>query len=227
MPSIKIAPSILTADLARLADEVRAVERAGADYLHLDVMDGHFVPPITFGALVVAAIRAITRLPLDVHLMIEHPERHLEHFARAGAHILNVHVEACDDLPAVLAQVRSLGCRAGVCVSPPTPVAAIEHVLDQVDQVMVMGVNPGWGGQSLIPETLPKLRELRALLERRGLRPDVEIDGGVKLHNCLACVEAGANVLVTGSVVFNDEASVDENMRALRATLAGVDVESS
>ena len=227
MPSIKIAPSILTADLARLADEVRAVERAGADYLHLDVMDGHFVPPITFGALVVAAIHKITRLPLDVHLMVEHPERHLEHFAEAGAHILNVHVEACDDLPAVLAQVRSLGCRAGVCVSPPTPLSAIEHVLDQADQVMVMGVNPGWGGQSLIPETLPKLRELRALLERRGLQPDVEIDGGVKLHNCLACVEAGANVLVTGSVVFNDEASVDENMRALHAALAGVDVGSS
>src|SRR3972149_10877189 len=125
MASIKIAPSILTADFARLADEVRAVERAGADYLHLDVMDGHFVPPITFGALVVAAIRAITRLPLDVHLMIEHPERHLEHFARAGAHILNVHVEACGALPAGLAQVRSLGCGAGVCVSPPPPVPAL------------------------------------------------------------------------------------------------------
>ena len=121
MASIKIAPSILTADLARLADEVRAVERAGADYLHLDVMDGHFVPPITFGALVVAAIRAITRLPLDVHLMIEHPERHLEDFARAGAHILNVHVEACDDLPAVLAQVRSLGCRARRRAGEPEP----------------------------------------------------------------------------------------------------------
>ncbi len=227
MASIKIAPSILTADFARLADEVRAVERAGADYLHLDVMDGHFVPPITFGALVVAAVHKITRLPLDVHLMIEHPDRHLEHFAEAGAHILNVHVEACDDLPAVLAQARSLGCGAGVCVSPPTPLSAIEHALDQVDQVMVMGVNPGWGGQPLIPETLPKIRELRALLDRRGLRPDVEIDGGVKLHNCLACVEAGANVLVAGSVVYNDEASVDENMRALHAALAGVDVESN
>lgn len=228
MPSIKIAPSILTADFARLADEVHAVERAGADYLHLDVMDGHFVPPITFGALVVAAIRKITRLPLDVHLMIEHPERQLEEFARAGAHILNVHVEACaGDLPSVLTQIQSLSCRAGVCVSPPTPIAAIEHVLDQVDQVIVMGVNPGWGGQSLIPETLPKLRELRALLEKRGLQPDVEIDGGVKVHNCAACVEAGANVLVAGSAVYNDEASVDENMRTLRAALAGTDTGSS
>lgn len=224
MPHIKIAPSILTADLARLAEEVRAVEEAGADWLHLDVMDGHFVPPITFGALVVAAIHKVTRLPLDVHLMIEHPEHHLEDFARAGASVLNVHVEACDDLPAVLAQIRSLGCRAGVCISPPTPLSAIEHVLGQVDQVLVMGVNPGWGGQAFIPQTLPKVRELRSLLDQRGLRPDIEIDGGVKVHNCVACVEAGANVLVAGSVVFNDEAPVAQNMRTLRAALAQVEV---
>jgi ribulose-phosphate 3-epimerase len=221
MPRIKIAPSVLTADLARLADEVRAVEQAGADYLHLDVMDGHFVPPITFGALVVAAIRKVTRLPLDVHLMIEHPERQLEAFAQAGADILNVHVEACDDLPAVLAQIRSIGCRAGVCLSPPTPVSAIERVLERVDQVMVMGVNPGWGGQQLIPETLPKVRELCSLLDRRGLSPEIEIDGGVKVHNCAACAEAGANVLVAGSAVYNGQASAAENMRALREALAG------
>jgi ribulose-phosphate 3-epimerase len=220
---IKIAPSVLTADLARLGDEVRAVEDASADYLHLDVMDGHFVPPITFGALVVASIRKITRLPLDVHLMIEQPERHLESFAQAGADILNVHVEACPDLPPVIAQIRSLGCRAGVVISPPTPVSAIEHVLDQVDQVMVMGVNPGWGGQSLIPETLPKIAELRGLLTARDLSPDIEIDGGVKVHNCVECVRAGANVLVAGSVVYNNEASVAENMRALRDALAKVE----
>jgi len=217
---IKIAPSILTADLARLADEVRAVEQAGADYLHLDVMDGRFVPPITFGALVVASIRKITRLTLDVHLMIEQPERQLDDFAQAGADIINVHVEACPDLPPVLAQIRSLGRRAGVCISPPTPVSAIEGVLDQVDQVMVMGVNPGWGGQALIPETLPKIAQVRALLEKRGLSPDIEIDGGVKVHNCAACAQAGANVLVAGSSVYNDEASVAENMRALREALA-------
>jgi ribulose-phosphate 3-epimerase len=224
MPHIKIAPSILTADLARLADAVRAVEEAGADYMHLDVMDGHFVPPITFGALVVAAIGNITKLPLDVHLMIEHPERHLEDFAKAGASILNVHVEACGDaLPEVLAQIRSLSCRAGVCLNPPTPISAIERVLDQVDQVMVMAVNPGWGGQAFIPETLPKVRELRALLKQRGLSADVEIDGGVKIHNCVECATAGANVLVAGSAVYNDEASPGENMRALRATLAEVE----
>ena len=221
MTHIKIAPSILTADLARLADEVRAVEQAGADYLHLDVMDGHFVPPITFGALVVASIRKITRLTLDVHLMIERPERQLDDFAQAGADIISVHVEACADLPPVLAQIRSLGRRAGVCISPPTPVSAIESVLDQVDQVMVMGVNPGWGGQALIPETLPKIAQVRALLERRGLSPYIEIDGGVKVHNCAACAQAGANVLVAGSAVYNDEASVGENMRALRGALAG------
>ena len=224
MTHIKIAPSFLTADLRRLAEEVRAVEDAGADSLHLDVMDGHFVPPITFGAIVVEAIRKLTRLPLDVHLMIEQPERQLEAFAKAGGDILNVHVEACADLPPVLQQIRSLGCRAGVCLSPPTPVSAVEGVLGQVDQVMVMGVNPGWGGQALIPETLPKVRGLRALLDERGLTLDIEIDGGVKVHNCAACVEAGANVLVAGSAVFNSEASVPENMRSLREAIAGATV---
>ena len=224
MTHIKIAPSFLTADLRRLAEEVRAVEAAGADYLHLDVMDGHFVPPITFGAIVVEAVRKVSRLPLDVHLMIEHPERQLEAFASAGSDILNIHVEACPQLPPVIEQVRSLGCRVGVCLNPPTPISAIEEVLARVDQVMVMGVNPGWGGQPLIPETLPKVRQLRALLDERGLTPDVEVDGGVKVGNAAACAQAGATVLVAGSAVFNDEASVAENMRALRAALAGARV---
>jgi len=206
-----------------LADEVRVVEEAGADYLHLDVMDGHFVPPITFGALVVAAIDKVTSLPLDVHLMIEQPERHLDDFAEAGADVLNVHVEACGDkLPEVLAQIRSLGCRTGVCVNPPTPIAAIAHVLDQVDQVMVMGVNPGWGGQAFMPETLSKVRELRSLLQQRNVLADIEIDGGVKVHNCVECARAGANVLVAGSVVYNHEGSPGENIATLRAALADV-----
>ena len=220
MPPLKIAPSFLTADLGRLAEEVRAVEAAGADYLHLDVMDGRFVPPITFGALVVDAVRKVTRLPLDVHLMIEQPERHLEAFTEAGANILNVHVEACPDLPRVLQQIKALGPRAGVCLNPDTSLSEIEGALAQVDQVIVMGVNPGWGGQPFIPETLPKLRALRTMLEARGLSPDIEIDGGVKAGNAAACAEAGAGVLVAGSAVFNDQASVAENMRALREALA-------
>ncbi|OGO52274.1 MAG: ribulose-phosphate 3-epimerase [Chloroflexi bacterium RBG_16_68_14] len=223
MAAIKIAPSFLTADLARLADEVRAVEEAGADYLHLDVMDGHFVPPITFGALVVEAMRKVTRLPLDVHLMIERPERQIEAFAQAGSAILNVHAETCSHLHRVLQQIKALGCRAGVCLNPGTPLSAIKEALEEADQVMVMGVNPGWGGQSLLPNTLPKVRRLRALLDERGLTPDIEIDGGVKVHNAAACAQAGATVLVAGSAVFNDEASVGENMAALRQALAGVE----
>ncbi len=226
MPAIKIAPSFLTADLGRLAEEVRAVEAAGADYLHLDVMDGHFVPPISFGAIVVKAIDKITNLPLDVHLMIEHPERQLEAFAEAGGDILDVHVEACDDLPGVVAQIKALGCRAGVGLNPETAISAIEGVLQEIDQVLVMGVNPGWGGQALIPETLPKLRALRKLLDERGLNPDIEIDGGVKVHNAAECAAAGANVLVAGSVVFNDKASVADSMRELREALASFESDS-
>ena len=220
---VKLAPSFLTADLGRLADEVRAVEAAGADYLHLDVMDGRFVPPITFGALVVEAVRKVARLPLDVHLMVEQPERHVQAFADAGGDIINVHVEACAHVHRVLQQIKALGKRAGVCLNPATPISAIEEVLAEADQVMVMGVNPGWGGQSLISGTLPKVRRLRSLLEKRGLTADIEIDGGVKVDNCAACAQAGAGVLVTGSSVFNSDASVAENMRALRAALAGVE----
>jgi ribulose-phosphate 3-epimerase len=228
MPNlVKIAPSFLTADLARLGEEVRAAEAAGADYLHLDVMDGHFVPPITFGSLVVAAVRRLTSLPLDIHLMVERPERHLEAFAQAGAQtgarpgasILNVHVEACPHLHRVAQQIRDLGCRAGVCLNPATPASAVEEVLSEVDQVMVMGVNPGWGGQTLIPSTLSKVRHLRAVLDERGLGVDIEVDGGVNVETAPRCVEAGARVLVAGSCVFNDRASVAENMQALRQGL--------
>jgi ribulose-phosphate 3-epimerase len=223
MARVKIAPSFLTADLARLADEVRVVEAAGADYLHLDVMDGHFVPPITFGSLVIAAIRSITTLPLDVHLMIEQPERHVEDFSAAGGDILNVHVEASGDIGQVLSAIRSLGKRAGVCINPETPITAITDLLHHIDQVIVMGVQPGWGGQPLLDGTLEKLRELRQLVDKQGLNVDLEIDGGVKRNNCVECVQAGASILVAGSVVFNQEASVDENMRALRGALAEVE----
>ena len=218
--AVKIAPSFLTADLGRLAEEVRAVEAAGADYLHLDVMDGRFVPPITFGTLVVEAVRAVSRLPLDVHLMVEQPERHVEAFAKAGSDILNVHVEACAHVHRVLQQIKTLGQRAGVCLNPGTPISAIEQVLPDADQVIVMGVNPGWGGQAFIPSTLPKVERLRSLLDERGLAVDIEIDGGVKVGNAAVCAQAGAKVLVAGSSVFNDKASAAENMKALRQALA-------
>ncbi|MCH7579860.1 MAG: ribulose-phosphate 3-epimerase [Chloroflexi bacterium] len=226
MPAIKIAPSFLTADLGRIADEVRAVEAAGADYLHLDVMDGHFVPPISFGAIVIEAINKVTDLPLDVHLMIEQPERQLESFAAAGADILNVHAEVCDDLPAIIAQIKALGCRAGVGLNPETAISAIAASMEEIDQVLVMGVHPGWGGQALIPETIEKIRDLRARLNERGLGTDIEIDGGVKVHNAAECAAAGANVLVAGSVVFNDNASVADSMRDLREALAAVEREA-
>ncbi|HWQ27676.1 MAG TPA: ribulose-phosphate 3-epimerase [Dehalococcoidia bacterium] len=210
-----IAPSILTADFLRLGEQLREAEAAGAGYLHLDVMDGRFVPPITFGEIVVEAIRRMTSLPLDIHLMVEHPERHVEAFARAGGDILNIHVEATRHPHRVLQTIRALGKRAGVCLNPGTPVSAIEELLPVADQVMVMAVNPGWGGQSFIPAALDKVRAVRALLDERGLRADIEIDGGVKPGNAAACVAAGARVLVAGSAVFNDDGSVRDNIAAL------------
>ncbi|HZP58303.1 MAG TPA: ribulose-phosphate 3-epimerase [Dehalococcoidia bacterium] len=214
---IKLAPSILTADFGRLAEQIRAAEQGGADYIHLDVMDGHFVPPITFGPLVVEAVRRATALPLDVHLMIERPEAQFEAFAEAGADIINVHVEATPHIDRLLRRLHAMHKRAGVCVNPGTPLSAIEDVCDVADQIMLMMINPGWGGQKLIPSTIDKLRRLRQMLDARGVKPDVEVDGGVKTHNAGQCVEAGANVLVCGSSVYNSEASPRENLRALRA----------
>jgi ribulose-phosphate 3-epimerase len=218
--NIKLAPSFLTADFGRLADQVREAEAAGADYLHLDVMDGRFVPPITFGTLIVEAVKRVTTLPLDVHLMIVEPERHVEAFAKAGGDIINVHVEACTHLHRVLSEIRRLDCRAGVCLNPATPIAAVEEVLGEVDQVMVMGVNPGWGGQALIPGTIDKVRAVRSALDERKAVADIEIDGGVKLENALECAQAGAGVLVVGSAVFNDQASPAANLAGFRKLFA-------
>ncbi len=219
MPAMRfdvvIAPSILTADFLRLGEQLREAEAAGAGYLHLDVMDGRFVPPITFGELVVEAIRRMTSLPLDIHLMVDHPERHVEAFARAGGDILNVHVEATRHPHRVLQTIRNLGKRAGICLNPGTPVSAVEELLPEADQVMVMAVNPGWGGQSFIPAALGKIRALRTMLDERGLQADIEVDGGVKPTNAAACVAAGARVLVAGSAVFNETGSVRDNIAAL------------
>ncbi|HEY8173775.1 MAG TPA: ribulose-phosphate 3-epimerase [Dehalococcoidia bacterium] len=213
---MKLAPSILTADFGRIADQIREAEAGGADYIHLDVMDGHFVPPITFGPLLVETVRKATRLPLDIHLMIEHPERQFETFAEAGGDIINFHIEATVHADRLLRQIHTMRKRAGICINPATPLSAIENVLDVADQVMVMMINPGWGGQKLIPSMLAKVQQLRVMLDERGVSPEIELDGGVKVNNVPACIEAGGNVLVCGSSVYNSEASPQVNLRALR-----------
>ncbi|MBP1728411.1 MAG: rpe [Deltaproteobacteria bacterium] len=198
----KIAPSILSADFCRLGDEVRAVEAAGADYIHVDVMDGHFVPNITIGPPVVAALRKVTALPLDVHLMIAAPDRYIADFAAAGADIIVVHAEASTHLHRSIQLIKSLGKRAGVSLNPATPLNCLEYVLADLDLVLLMTVNPGFGGQSFIEECIPKIRSLRAMLDKRGLEAELEVDGGVKVDNIARIAHAGADVFVAGSAVF-------------------------
>ena len=200
---VLVAPSILSADFARLGEEVRAIEAAGADLVHVDVMDGRFVPNITIGPLVVEAVKKGTALPLDVHLMIVEPEKDLADFVKAGAHTLMVHVETCPHLHRTLQQIRALGARPGVTLNPATPLSAVEEVLGEVDQVLVMSVNPGFGGQSFIPGAVERVRKLRQALDARGLhRVDIEVDGGINADTAKQVVAAGANVLVAGNHVF-------------------------
>jgi ribulose-phosphate 3-epimerase len=199
---IRIAPSILSADFGRLAEEVGAVTKAGADYIHVDVMDGRFVPNLTIGPVVVAALRKATKLPLDVHLMIEEPEKYVEDFAKAGADLIGVHVEACRHLHRVIQQIRATGKRASVTLNPHTPWESVRHVLEDVQQVLVMSVNPGFGGQSFIPNVLPKIQALRAEITARKLKVDIEVDGGIKADNAAEVARAGADVLVAGTAVF-------------------------
>jgi ribulose-phosphate 3-epimerase len=204
MPAL-IAPSILSADFGRLADEVRAVEAAGADWIHVDVMDGRFVPNITIGPVVVEAVRKATKLPLDVHLMIVEPEKYLADFAKAGASLLTVHVETCPHLHRTIQQIRSLGVRPSVVINPSTPVAHVEDILADVDMVLVMSVNPGFGGQSFIPHTLEKIRRLRELITGRKLKTEIEVDGGINSTTARQVLDAGATVLVAGSYVFGSK----------------------
>ena len=211
---IKIAPSILSADFAALAADIARVEAGGADQLHVDVMDGRFVPNITIGPLVVAAIRKRTPLPLDVHLMIVEPERYVAEFVTAGADMVTVHVEACTHLQRTLAHVRELGARAGVALNPSTPPSALEFVLDDLDLVLVMSVNPGFGGQSFIPSAHRKVREIRKLVGARAI--DISVDGGVKADIAKSLVEDGASILVAGSAVFG-AADPAAAVRAIRA----------
>jgi ribulose-phosphate 3-epimerase len=201
----KIAPSILSADFARLGEEVRRVEEAGADLIHFDVMDGHFVPNLSIGVPVLKSLRKITRLPLDAHLMISEPARYLRVFIEAGANSISVHAEVCDDLAGIAARIHELGARASVAINPETPVERVLAAAEHLDMILVMSVHPGFGGQGFIAESLEKLRAVRREIERRGLKVDVEVDGGIKIDNIRAAAEAGANVFVSGSGIFGHE----------------------
>lgn len=218
-PDIKLAPSILSADFARLGEQVVEATKAGADYIHVDVMDGRFVPQITIGAPVVASIRKWTNLPLDVHLMIEAPERQISQFADAGADIITVHIEVCPHIHRVVQAIKELGVKVGVSLNPETPIKTLTEVLPSVDLVLVMTVNPGFGGQSFIEDMLGKIAQLRAELDEKGLTAELEVDGGINAEVAPRVVRAGARVLVAGAAVFGSGQTVSEALKKLRASL--------
>jgi ribulose-phosphate 3-epimerase len=216
---VKIAPSILSCDFSRLAEEIEAAEAGGADWVHVDVMDGHFVPNITIGPVITAAARRATALPLDVHLMIEAPERYLEAFAKAGADSLTVHQEVCPDRGSTVAKIHDLGVRAGVAVNPETPLETVREVVSDIDLLVVMSVHPGFGGQRYIVGSTEKIRTARAMLDRAGSAAELEVDGGVDAHNAAEVAESGASVLVAGSAVYGHADGAAEGVKAIRRAL--------
>jgi len=218
-PKVKLAPSILSADFGCLGEQVAEAAKAGADYIHIDVMDGHFVPNITIGAPVVAAIRSYTNLPLDVHLMVEAPEHQISQFADAGADIITVHIEACPHIHRVVQTIKELGVKAGVALNPGTPIDTLNDILTFLDLVLVMTVNPGFGGQTFIEGTLDKIARLRAELDKKGLAAELEVDGGINAEVAPRVVQAGARVLVAGAAVFSSGQTVKEALQKIRTSL--------
>jgi ribulose-phosphate 3-epimerase len=217
---IKLASSILSADFSRLGEQVAEATKAGVNYIHIDVMDGHFVPPITIGGLIVAAVRRWTNLPLDVHLMIEAPQHQISQFVDAGADIITVHIEACLHVHRVVQMIKGLGVKAGVAINPGTPIDTLEEILSSLDSVLVMTVNPGYSGQTFIKETLDKIARLRTELDKKGLTVELEVDGGINADTASRVVRAGARVLVAGSAVFHSGETVNEALAKIQASLS-------
>jgi ribulose-phosphate 3-epimerase len=217
---VGIAPSILAADYSRLGEQVRAAEAAGVESIHCDVMDGHFVPPITFGPLIVEAVRRSVATPIDVHMMVEHPETYIDAIAAAGANLMTVHLEACPHLNRVLQLIHAAGMGAGVAINPATPAAMVEEVLPHVELLLVMSINPGWGGQPFMPDVLPKLRRVREMIDASGRDIRLQIDGGITSATAPLAVAAGADLLVAGTAVFNERESVADAVAHLRRAVA-------